>query len=316
MENMIINMITNVSTFLSQGWWAGLGVIVALVFGLLALPRKNNNEKKVKAIDGKQAQRHSHKNKNEEKKEKVRKFILSLAAICTIVSCIVGLVMWYNTVKTTKDSSTGGKELKTSSHTYNTMNHLEGSFSLILEDGNFMQFEGDATGSRNLKLASVEKMTYNIIETYRSGTKFRINFTSSQPAYVYVISTDSKHSPLAQLFPDPERNISAFLNFTSEVSVSIPDETQYIQLDETPGEDYLCIIYSKEELNMNVIKNSFQNNPVKSFVNIVNEVLADKIMNEKEVKFKNEKNEKEKIVFEAESSYHTAVPIFIKIKHG
>jgi hypothetical protein len=191
-----------------------------------------------------------------------------------------------------------------------TMKRMEGSFSLLLNNGTAMQLEGDDMAFRNLKLASAEKMTYNILNSYPGGTMFRINFTSSQPAYVYVISTDSKHSPLAQLFPDPEQNISALLDFKSEVSVSIPDETQYIQLDETPGEDYLCVIYSKEELNINAIKNSFQTNTGKSFVKIVKEALADKIVDDNEVKF-----EKKKIAFRAASTNHTAVPIFIKIKH-
>ncbi|WP_163307488.1 C1 family peptidase [Dysgonomonas sp. 521] len=190
------------------------------------------------------------------------------------------------------------------------MKRMEGSFSLILSDGTSMQLEGDEAAFRGLRLTSAEKMTYNILDSYPAGTMFRINFTSSQPAYIYVISTDSKRSPLAQLFPDPERNISALLDFNSEVSVSIPDETQYIQMDETQGEDYLCVIYSKEELNMDTINNSLQNNPGESFVRIVKKALADKIVEANEVKF-----EKNKISFKAASINHTAVPIFVKIKH-
>ena len=190
------------------------------------------------------------------------------------------------------------------------LNRMEGSFTLQLRNGTSMQLDGDDSGFRNLKLVTAEKMTYNIATAYPAGTLFRINFTSSQPAYVYVISTDARRSPIAQLFPDPDRNISALLDFKSAVSVSIPDEAQFIALDETPGEDYMCIIYSKEELNINAIKSSFQNNAGKSFVRIVKEALADKIVDDDEVTF--EKNE---IAFKAASKEHTAVPIFIKIKH-
>ena len=191
-----------------------------------------------------------------------------------------------------------------------SLKRMEGTFSLLLNDGSSMQLEGDASGFRNLKLVSAEKMTYNILNTYPAGTLFRICFTSSQPAYVYVISTDLKRSPLAQLFPDPEQNISALLDFNSEVSVSIPDETQYIQMDETPGEDYLCVIYSKDELNIDAIRNTFQNNPNKSFIRTVKEALADKIVDDNEVTF-----EKSRIAFKAASKTHTAVPIFVKINH-
>ena len=191
-----------------------------------------------------------------------------------------------------------------------SLKRMEGSFSLILSDGASMQLEGDEAVLRNFKLVSAEKTTYNVLKAYPGGTMFRINFTSSQPAYVYVISTDSKRSPIEQLFPDSERNISALLDFKSEVAVSIPDETQYIQIDETPGEDYLCVIYSKDELNMDAIKDSFQNNPDESFVKIVKEALADKVVDDNEVAF-----EKDKIAFKAASAGHTVVPVFIKIKH-
>jgi len=186
---------------------------------------------------------------------------------------------------------------------------MEGSFSLILSNGTTMQVEGDETVLRNLQLATAEKMTYTVANTYPAGTMFRLNFTSSQPAYVYVVATDSKRSPLSQLFPDPDRNISALLDFKSEVAVSIPDETQYIAMDETPGEDYMCVIYSKEELNMDAIANALQNNAGKSFVQIVKEALADKVVNENEVVF-----EKNKIAFKAAPANRTAVPIFIKMK--
>jgi len=187
---------------------------------------------------------------------------------------------------------------------------MEGSFRLILSDGTSMKIKGDEGIFSNLKLASSQRMTYNIRNSYPGGTLFRIYFTSSQSAYVYVISTDSRRSPLAQLFPDPYRNVSALLDFKSEVSVSIPDETQYIQMDKTPGDDYLCVIYSKEELNINAIKRSLRNNPDKDFVDIVNDVLADKIVDKSEVTF-----ETDRIAFRTVSTRHTAVPIFIKIKH-
>ena len=190
------------------------------------------------------------------------------------------------------------------------MKRMEGSLSLIVDNGTVMRIAGDESGFGNLKLTSNEKMTYHILDAYPSKTNFRINFTSSQPAYVYVISTDSKRSPLAQLFPNPDKNISALLDFTSSVSVSIPDETQYIQMDETPGEDYLCIIYSKERLNITEINNSFIKNRDKSFVTIVKEALAGQIVEDHEVVF-----EKNRIAFSAASPIRTAVPIFIRIKH-
>ncbi|SHM75010.1 protein of unknown function [Chitinophaga jiangningensis] len=190
-----------------------------------------------------------------------------------------------------------------------TLKRLTGSFSLVLANGNHMKAIRNESGVRGLRLTNIDEMTYNIAEAYPSNTNFRLQFTSAQPAYVYLLGTDSKRSPVVQLFPDESRNISALLDFTSEVKVSIPDESQYIQMDETPGEDYLCVIYSKEPLDMARIKNSVQGSG-KSFVKAVKEALAGRIVNEEEVAF-----DKNKISFSAASAKRTAVPVFIGFKH-
>jgi len=62
---------------------------------------------------------------------------------------------------------------------------------------------------------------------------------------VFLTDLPYQCDPDIHPFPDPDRNISALLDFESEVAVSIPDETQYIQMDETAGEDYLCISIPK-----------------------------------------------------------------------
>ncbi len=187
---------------------------------------------------------------------------------------------------------------------------LSGSLNLLLNDGTTMPIQIDEAGTRGLKLAQVDNMTYNVANSYPSGTLFKIKFTSNQPAYVYVIGTDAKKSPLSELFPDPEANISALLDFKSEVAISIPEGNQYIQMDENPGEDYLCVIYSKQEIDVSAIKETLAKNPTKSFVKIVKESLGDKIVDDKDIVF-----EKNKIAFKSASNNKTAVPVFIKIKH-
>jgi C1A family cysteine protease len=185
-----------------------------------------------------------------------------------------------------------------------------GSIQLELRDGSYMPIQTDELGVRGFKLSQIENMTYNVSKAYPSGTLFKIKFTSSLPAYVYVIGSDSKRSPITQLFPDEENNISALLDFKSEVSISIPEGLNYIELDDTVGEDYLCVIYSKNQLDISSIKNNFEKNQFKGFVNIIKESLKGKIVDEKEVMF-----QKNSMSFEALSLNDSVVPIFIKIKH-
>jgi len=186
---------------------------------------------------------------------------------------------------------------------------MSGSFSLELSDGSYMPIETDQKGVRGLKLTQVENMTYNVSKSYASGTLFKILFTSNEPCYVYVIGSDSKKSPISQLFPDEENNVSALLDFKSEVSVSIPEGKTYIQMDENSGEDYLCVIYSKDELDISLIRKKFENNTSRNFVSSVKESLNGKIMNEEDIIF-----QKDKIAFKSVSKDKTAVTIFFKIK--
>jgi len=191
-----------------------------------------------------------------------------------------------------------------------TLKHMEGSLSLTLKNNIEMPVQG-VSGFRGLGLVTVDEMTYGVTTTYPTGTLFKINFTSNKPAYVYMIATDSKKSPLTQLFPDPESNTSALLDFNSTVAIAIPEGQEYIQMDETTGEDYLCIIYSKDQLDIAGIKRAVAANQGKSFVKTVKESLAGKIVDDSDIQF-----EKERVSFKAASRNKTIVPIFIKIKHG
>lgn len=192
-----------------------------------------------------------------------------------------------------------------------TLKRMEGSFRLVLKDNTEMPIMADEVGTRGLSLARIEEMTYNVAKSYPSGTLFKIEFTSNQPAYVYVIGTDSKKSPLAQLFPDPDQPISALLDFKSKVGITIPDGNMYIEMDPTVGEDYLCVIYSKDPLDISSLRSKLQNNPGKSFVTTVKEAFAGKIVDDGEITF-----EKKSFAFKAASKHKTVVPVFVKIKHN
>src|SRR5690606_31041502 len=88
---------------------------------------------------------------------------------------------------------------------------------------------------------------YKASQAYPSGTRFRIYISNNEPAYVYAISTDLSNE-ITKIFPY-EAGISAALT-DKRNDVAIPDEEHYIAFDNNPGKNFLCVLYSKNELNI------------------------------------------------------------------
>lgn len=184
-------------------------------------------------------------------------------------------------------------------------NKLNGSVRLILKNGVEMPLE-----NKNI-IGQDKEMNYYSKNTYTSGTMFRIYFTSEAPAYVYVVSSDNKGSELTQLFPNPQYNISALLDFNSQIEVAIPNENYFIELDENAGEDHLCIIYSKNEIDISKIKEKLLNNTTYTLMKAVKEILGNEIIDDRDMFF-----DKNKVSFKANSKLKSVIPIFISIKHN
>ncbi len=91
---------------------------------------------------------------------------------------------------------------------------------------------------------------FKATEAVVSGTQFQVIITNEDPAFVYVLGTDLTGECFL-LFPHDEK-ISAALTYRSN-RIAIPDETHFIEFDNTPGTDFLCVLYSKEELNIESI---------------------------------------------------------------
>jgi len=191
------------------------------------------------------------------------------------------------------------------------INELEGSFNLITKGNDTMVVTQNGDAIKQLNLTSNEQMTYNVNRPYSSGTHFRLYINTNREGYIYLISTDSSKSGLNVLFPDSGSTISPLINSNLLSSIIVPPtDTSPITMDEHRGEDYLCILWSKEPLDIATIASNLRSRINESFVKIVKEYLGDKIVDEKDIVFS--PNE---IKFTAKSKDKTVVPIFIKIIH-
>jgi hypothetical protein len=144
------------------------------------------------------------------------------------------------------------------------------------------------SGSLRLQLSTGEEMRgtlyngiYKISGEYISGTRYRIYISNNQPAYVYVIGSDLQNN-VSKVFP-PNDRISPALTYKSN-NIAIPDENWYVQMDNTVGKDYVCVLYSAEELDIQTIISKIRSG-YGSFYDKVSSALSGKLATGGDVNF-------------------------------
>jgi hypothetical protein len=142
---------------------------------------------------------------------------------------------------------------------------------------------------------------------YRSGTRFRYYISNNEPAYVYGIGFDGTLKTFP-IFPHKE-NISPYLNYKQN-DVAIPDENSYIEMDNTVGTDYLCVLYSKDELNIESIRAAIESS-TGSFADRVKMALGDKLIDYTQVQY----IASDQIGFKAKSTTKTVVALIVATEH-
>ncbi len=187
---------------------------------------------------------------------------------------------------------------------------LSGSIKLALSTGEQMP-ANLLISTRGLKVVSAKTTPqpltiYQTANPYTSGTNFRIYIANNQPAYVYAISSDLTNQ-VTKIFPY-EDGISAALTYKKN-DVAIPDEDHFIQFDNQPGKDLLCVLYSKNELNINdiVARVGAQTG---TFNERVFSVLGNRIVDPKNIKFSNDN-----IAFNGISNGKDVVALMVELEH-
>ena len=168
-----------------------------------------------------------------------------------------------------------------------------GGIEYILPDGKTM----DASYYNNL---------YTMHKAYSSGTQFRILISNAQPAFVYAFGSDATNQ-IFKIFPHNNK-VSAALNYKTN-EIPIPDESHFIEMDNTIGDDYLCVIFSREKLD---IDRDIARLQVMSgtFTEKIQNHFGSKLIPEHEISYN-----KRKIGFNAEATEKSIAVLMVKIKH-
>lgn len=175
-------------------------------------------------------------------------------------------------------------------------NILKGELNLQLSTGASMQ-------------ASLNKSDalphYDIRGSFISGTRYRLYLTNNEPAFVYIIGSDL-NSNTSQVFP-PRDDISPALTY-KQSHIAIPDEKWYLEMDNNPGTDFMCVLYAKHELDIKEIISSIKSGSG-SFYDKLKKALGKTIALSEEITFNSSK-----ISFDAATN-GTVVPIIITLNH-
>ncbi len=192
-------------------------------------------------------------------------------------------------------------------------NKLSGEIALRLSSGRDMVPNLSSEAKRNFNIVKAGnskriKATYTINKAYSSGTQFRIYLKSKQRGYVYLIGYGGSDKSVNKLYPFD--NFSPFFNYSNS-EIAIPNEEYFIEFDSKPGQDILCVLFSKQRLDINNIVNKARYSGG-DFVANIKKDLQTKMFKGSELTFSNNK-----IAFSASSSNSASkvVPIFISMNH-
>lgn len=187
---------------------------------------------------------------------------------------------------------------------------LSGEIKLTLADGSNMQ-TNLLVSTRGLKVVPAKTAPgpltlYKTAKPYASGTRFRIYISNNEPAFVYAISTDLSNE-ITKIFPYADGISAALTDKKNEVP--IPDEDHYIEFDDKPGQDLLCVLYSREALNLNDLVKQI-GSAQGSFSERIFKVIGDKMVDPKGITFSNDK-----IAFKGYSKGKSIVPLMVEMEH-
>lgn len=123
----------------------------------------------------------------------------------------------------------------------------KGSLRFVTNTGSNM--DASRISTRNLVVEDDVKgedlVAYRMTQAYPSGTRFRFFLKNEHEGYIYAFATDLSQK-INKILPY-EDGMSPLIGGNSELA--FPSEKKVIRMDDTPGTDYLLILFSQQELN-------------------------------------------------------------------
>lgn len=188
---------------------------------------------------------------------------------------------------------------------------MKGSVEFQLREGLLMSArhslqKGETVAGNDPLSVPNQLMVYRMIETYASGTAFKLLINNAQPAYVYIIGTDTTRK-MTRLFPYAD-GISPLLG--PNTTVAYPSESKSIALDNTRGTDYMLVIFSKKPLDYGHLLDQLQ----RTSGNLANRILTalkDDLINWQSIRYRTDA-----VGFEVDNTARgSIVPVLVALDH-
>jgi len=133
---------------------------------------------------------------------------------------------------------------------------------------------------------------------------FTIKITNYSPAFIYAFASDLT-GDVYPFFPP----ISTSAALSTAASFYIPDENTPALIDETIGTDYLCVLFSKEDLDITAIYDAIKLDTGK-FAQKVSNALNGQLITPNEIRFENDI-----IKFKMKKSSKEVVMLIVEHEH-
>lgn len=154
--------------------------------------------------------------------------------------------------------------------------------------------------------ASLKDGIYKMKDNYFSGTAFQFFVTHQEPVYMYAVGSDLSNK-YAVLFPF-DQYTSPLLGY-KRGTVAFPSEDHFLQLDQTKGSDFVCVLYSRKPLDINELVRKMEIGKG-SIKERVYQALGNELIPPMQTQYQSGK-----IGFNLKASKGSVVPIIVEIGH-
>lgn len=147
---------------------------------------------------------------------------------------------------------------------------------------------------------------YRLERSYPSGTEFRLSILTIGAAYVYVFASDVT-GRVYPIFPDEHG--SPHLAYMRN-RIAFPDEEGYLHLDDKPGTDYVCALYSTRKIDFPDFVQQMEK-AEGTFPQRLQATLAKDLVDDDDVQYASSGE----LSFSAKSTDRSIVPVVVEIRH-
>ena len=206
-----------------------------------------------------------------------------------------------------KPSTTTKPKPTTKPNNSTTQQHLNTSITTTSSKDNILSGEIMLQISGRAVNMSLDGNLYKPTRPFYSGTNYQMSMTNNDIGFVYVIGADLTKKN-TQIFP--QTNQTAYISVENS-RMTLPSSGSMFQMDNNKGKDYICVLYSKRPIRMDLVMREMER-VSGNFMQRLYKVLWHQLVPQNHIEYQNINN---RLVFSANAGQHSIVPVVIELEH-